>query len=344
MKPFGTLPDKKVVNLYTLVNSKGMEVNVINFGGIIQSLRVPDKNGVLADVVLGFDKLEPYLVNAPYLGAIIGRCANRIAKGKFTLDGKDYVLPVNNGLNHLHGGISGFDKAFWDIEAVGMSELKLSYVSKDMEEGYPGILSCVVTYQLTDENELIIHYEATSDKPTIINLTQHSYFNLAGPKSTTILDHVLSIEADAFLPINEYLIPTGEFRRVESTPFDFSTPVRVGERIDAVDEQLARAGGYDHCWIVNKEGLRKAAVVLEPLSGRTLEVFTTEPGIQLYTGNFLDGTLAGKEGSMLHRRSGLCLETQHFPDSPNHRNFPNVVLQPHETYQSTTVFKFGVRN
>lgn len=341
VKPFGTLPDGKVVNLYILANGKGMEVSVINFGGIIQSLRVPDKKGNIEDVVLGFDSLEPYFQNAPYLGAIIGRYGNRIAKGMFMLERKEYTLPVNNGPNHLHGGTIGFDKVFWNIEQKD-SSLLLTYTSADGEQGYPGTLACTVEYILTDDNELKVHYTATTDKTTIVNLTQHSYFNLAGQKSTTILDHGLSIEADAFLPVNEYLIPTGEYRKVKNTPFDFTTPTRVGDRIDSTDEQLARAGGYDHCWIINKEGLRKAAAVWEPSSGRTLEVFTNEPGIQLYTGNFLDGTLAGKEGSMLHRRSGLCLETQHFPDSPNQHNFPNVVLRPHETYQSTTIFKFGV--
>jgi aldose 1-epimerase len=341
IEPFGTLPDGKTVNLYTLTNGKQMEVSVINVGGIVQSIKVSDRNGVIEDVVLGFDSLEPYLQNAPYLGAIIGRYGNRIAKGRFTLEGKEYSLPVNNGSNHLHGGILGFDKVYWNIVQRN-SSLILTYTSADGEQGYPGTLHCTVEYTLTDENELVVHYTATTDKTTIVNLTQHSYFNLAGSKNNTILDHVLKMEADAFLPINEELIPTGEYRKVKNTPFDFSTPSRVGERIDETDEQLHVAGGYDHCWIVNGKGLRKAAAVWENTSGRTLEVFTTEPGMQLYTGNFLDGTLAGKEGRIYCKRSGFCLETQHFPDSPNHVNFPQVILHPRETYRSTTTFKFGV--
>lgn len=344
IKPFGTLPDGKVVHLYTLVNGKGMEVSIINLGGIIQSLKVPDRNGVVENVVLGFDSLEPYLTNPPYFGAIIGRCANRIANGKFTLEGKEYILPVNNGVNHLHGGVKGFDKAFWNIEAVGTSTLKLSYVSKDGEEGYPGTVTCVVTYQLTDANELIVQYTATTDQATVLNLTQHTYFNLAGKKNDTITDHVLTLLADAFVPVNADLIPEGEQRSVKHTAFDFSKATRIGERIDAGEEQLTLAGGYDHCWVVNKgeKELQRAATVMEPVSGRTLEVLTTEPGIQVYTGNFLDGTLRGKEGRTYYKRSGFCLETQHFPDSPNQPAFPSVVLHPNETYQSTTVFTFGI--
>jgi aldose 1-epimerase len=304
-------------------------------------LKIPDRNGVFEDVVLGFDTLEPYLQNTPYLGAIIGRYGNRIANGKFIVEGNEYTLPINNGPNHLHGGTLGFDKVYWNIVQEN-SSLILTYTSAGGEQGYPGTLHCTVEYILTDENELIIQYTAITDKTTIVNLTQHSYFNLAGQKSTTIMDHILSLEANAFLPVNEYLVPTGEYRKVKNTPFDFSTPMRVGERIDSTDEQLRIAGGYDHCWILNQGGLRKAATVWEATSGRMLVVFTTKPGIQLYTGNFLDGTLAGKEGSILHRRSGLCLETQYFPDSPNQVNFPNVVLHPNQTYRSTTTFKFAV--
>lgn len=341
IEPFGTLPDGKVVNLYTLANGKGMQVSVINFGGIIQSLKLPDRNGVIEDVVLGFDSLEPYLQNAPYLGAIIGRYGNRIANGRFTLEGKEYSLPINNDPNHLHGGTIGFDKVFWNV-VQGDSSLVLTYTSADGEQGYPGTLSCTVEYVLTDANELRVHYKATTDKTTIVNFTQHSYFNLSGPKSNTILDHELSIEADAFLPINENLIPTGEYRKVKNTPFDFIRPTRVGDRIDASDEQLTIARGYDHCWILSKEDFRKAATVWEATSGRMLEVFTTEPGMQLYTGNFLDGTLTGKEARTYYKHSGFCLETQHFPDSPNQSHFPSVVLHPHKTYRSTTIFKFGV--
>lgn len=341
---FGTLPGGKVVSRFFLTNAWGMELTVINIGGCIQTLRIPDKNGLLEDVVLGFDSLEPYLTNSPYLGAIIGRYANRIAKGKFTLEGKEYTLPVNNGVNHLHGGIQGFNKVFWDIETIDNSTLKLSYVSKDGEEGYPGTVSCVVIYQLTEENELIIRYEATTDKTTILNLTQHTYFNLTGKRGDTITDHVLTLKADTFIPVNANLIPTGEQRKVNNSAFDFLKATRIGERIDAKEEQLSLAGGYDHCWVVNSGGreLQHVATVVEPLSGRTVDVWTTEPGIQVYTGNFLDGTLRGKEGRIYYKRSGLCLETQHFPDSPNQTVFPSTVLHPNEKYESTTVFKFGV--
>lgn len=340
---FGTMPDGKAVNMYTLTNKNGVEMKVINYGGIIVSLKVPDKNGELGDVVLGYDSLAQYLKSNPYFGALIGRYGNRIAKGKFNLDGKEFKLPVNNGENHLHGG-EGFDKVFWNIEvADDSSSLKLSYNSADGEQGYPGNLSVVVNYVLSDSNELKIEYKATTDKKTIVNLTQHSYFNLAGSKATTILDHTLQIDADHFLPVDKTLIPTGVLHKVSGTPFDFLNPQRIGDRIDQRDEQLIFGLGYDHCWALNKyEGtsLRKVATLFEPISGRKMEVYTTEPGIQFYSGNFLDGTLTGKNGMVYQYRSGLCLETQHYPDSPNKPEFPSTVLNPGEAYQSTTVYKF----
>lgn len=343
---FGTLPDGRVVNRYTLSNGKGMEVKVINYGGIIQSVYVPDKKGVLEDVTLGFDTLPPYLHNAPYFGAIIGRYGNRIGKGKFTLEGVDYTLPVNNAPNHLHGGTVGFDKVFWEIAVEeDANALVLTYVSRDGDQGYPGTLHCSILYRLTESNELWIEYTATTDKSTIINLTQHAYFNLAGSKSTSVLDHVLTLEAETFLPINEHLIPSGEYRPVKHTPFDFSQPKPIGQHIEEKEEQLLLARGYDHCWIVKKveeDLLQKVGRVEEPISGRRMEVYSSEPGVQFYTGNFLDGTLKGKNGNSYPPRAGFCLETQHFPDSPNQVTFPNTVLHPHDTYRSTTVYAFGL--
>lgn len=348
VEPFGTLPDGRQVNRYTLSNGKGMEVKVINFGGIIQSLCVPNKEGVIEDVTLGFDTLAPYLQNAPYFGAIIGRFGNRIAKGKFTLEGVEYTLPVNNAPNHLHGGTTGFDKVFWEIAVEQDSNtLVLTYVSRDGEEGYPGTLHCSVVYRLTENNELWIEYTATTDKATLINLTQHAYFNLAGSKSTSVLDHVLTLEAEAFLPISEHLIPIGEYRNVKHTVFDFLQPKPIGKHIAEKDEQLLVARGYDHCWVVNKveeDLLQKVGRVEEPHSGRRMEVYSSEPGVQFYTGNFLDGSLKGKNCNTYPQRSGFCLETQHFPDSPNQVTFPNTVLHPHDTYRSTTVYAFSVAN
>lgn len=343
---FGTLPDGRAVHRYNVSNGKGMELKVLNYGGIIQSLCVPDKRGVIDDVTLGFDTLPLYLHNAPYFGAIIGRYGNRIANGKFTLEGVEYILPVNNGTNHLHGGMVGFDKVFWEITVKEDSNaLVLTYVSRDGEEGYPGMLHCSVVYRLTENNELWIEYTATSDKSTIINLTQHAYFNLAGSQSTSILDHILTLEAEAFLPINKQLIPTGEYRSVKHTAFDFLHPKPIGKHIGEKEEQLLVAGGYDHCWIVKKveeDLLQKVGRVEEPGSGRRMEVFTSEPGVQLYTGNFLDGTLKGKSGNSYPQRSGFCLETQHFPDSPNQITFPSTVLHPQDTYRSTTVYAFSL--
>ena len=344
---FGTLPDGRPVTRYTLRNLKGIEVSIINYGGIIVSLKTPDKLGQFADVVLGYDSLSSYLKSNPYFGALIGRYGNRIAKGKFKLDGTTYTLPVNNGENHLHGGPQGFDKVYWNIEVLPDSaSLKLTYTSVDGEQGYPGNVTSEVVYSLTDSDELAIAYKATSDKKTIINLTQHTYFNLTGNPQQDILGHQLKIESGEYMPVDKTLIPTGELRPVTGTPFDFTTLTGIGERISDDDAQLQAGGGYDHCWVLrNYDGktLRKVAELYEPNSGRMLEVVTTEPGIQFYSGNFLDGTLTGKAGIVYQQRTGLCLETQHYPDSPNKASFPSVVLNPGETYQTTTVYKFGVR-
>lgn len=339
---FGVLPNGKEVMAYTLSNKNGVKLKVINYGGIVVSLDVPDKNGKLGDVVLGYDSLDGYLKSTPYFGAIVGRYGNRIGKGKFSLDGKEYTLAVNNGPNHLHGGIKGFDKVFWDITVPADSnKLVLSYTSADMEEGYPGALKMEVVYTLTDDNEFKVDYTATTDKKTIVNLTQHSYFNLAG--SGDILNHKLVILADKFVPVDSNLIPTGELKNVAGTPFDFLTGETVGARIAQEDQQIKFGGGYDHCWVLNGDNsLKKAAVLSEPSSGRVMEVFTTEPGIQFYSGNFLDGSITGKKGNVYRHRNGLCLETEHFPDSPNKPAFPSVVLEPGANYKTSTVYKFSV--
>jgi aldose 1-epimerase len=350
---YGTLPDGRGVDIITLRNRGGVTLRAITWGGIITSLATADRRGEFADIVLGFDTLDGYLGESPYFGAIIGRCANRIAKGRFTLDGTEYRLATNNGPNHLHGGVRGFDKVSWEartLERADAATVAFSYVSADGEEGYPGRLEATVTYTLDDRDELTVDYAATTDAPTVVNLTQHSYFNL-GPAGTDILDHEVTIEADAITPVDAALIPTGELTPVEGTPFDFRVATPIGARIDADDEQLKRAGGYDHNFVLagaapgaREEGAatpRRAAFVREPASGRTLAVETTEPGIQLYTGNFLDGTLRGKSGVVYPHRGGFCLETQHFPDSPNQPNFPSVVLRPGERYASRTVFRFG---
>lgn len=344
--PFGKLPDGPDVERYTLENDDGVTVQIITYGGIITTLRTPDRDGNLGDVVLGFDSLDGYLAGHPYFGCIVGRFANRIAGGRFTLDGVTYQLAVNNGPNHLHGGVSGFDKKLWRAStgrSDGAVSLALSYLSPDGEEHYPGNLSVTVTYTLTRDDALYIGYSARTDKPTILNLTNHTYFNLASRGD--ILDHEVTINADRFTPVSESLIPTGELQPVEGTPLDFRQPQRIGARIDDAHEQLVRAGGYDHNFVINGAmgELRFAARVYEPSSGRTLEVYTTEPGMQLYTGNFLNGTITGKGGMVYGRRTGLCLETQHFPDSPNQPNFPSVVLRPGEAFRSTTVFKFRAR-
>lgn len=345
---FGKLPSGEAIEKYTMTNANGMEVSVINYGGIITNLKVPDKNGKIADVVLGFNSLDGYLTPAPYFGAIIGRYGNRIAEGKFNLDGTDYTLAQNDGENHLHGGNKGFDKVVWDVTKIANAEsvaLQLNYLSKDMEEGYPGNLNTTVTYTLSNDNTLKVSYKANTDKTTIVNLTQHSYFNLSGDFSKDILDQKISINADTFLPVDATLIPTGEFKEVAGTPFDFKQPKMIGKEINQENQQLERGLGYDHCWVLNRDpdGLSLAATAYDPTSGRFMEVFTTEPGIQFYSGNFLDGTLESKSGGTYAKRSGFCLETQHYPDTPNQEDFPSVVLNPDETYTSETTFKFSVK-
>ncbi len=345
---YGTTPEGESVDKYTLKNQKGMEVDVITYGGIITSLKVPNKDNVYEDVVLGYDSLAQYINKNPYFGAIIGRYGNRIAKGKFSLDGKEYQLATNDGPNHLHGGIKGFDKVVWTAVAIkgdSTASLKLSYLSKDLEEGYPGNLKTIVTYTLTNDNVLEVLYEATTDKKTIVNLTQHSYFNLSADFSKTILDHEITINADTYIPVDATLIPTGELADVTSTPFDFRAAKTIGKDIEAKDDQLKKGLGYDHCWVLNNEneGFKLAASAYHPESGRLLEIYTDEPGIQFYSGNFLDGTLPSKTGGTYPHRSGFCLETQHFPDSPNQKDFPSTVLNPGEKYTAKTSFKFSVK-
>ncbi|MGB9604943.1 MAG: aldose epimerase family protein [Bryobacteraceae bacterium] len=345
-QPFGKTPDGTPVELFTLSNSKGVRIAITNYGGIIVSLFAPDRNGNPGDIVLGFDNLEDYLKGHPYFGAIIGRYGNRIARGRFTLDGAEYKLAQNNGENHLHGGLVGFDKKVWkarDYADADGQHLELRYTSPDGEEGYPGNLDVTVTYTLNEQNQLRIDYFATTDKPTIVNLTNHSYFNLACEGD--ILGHILRLNADHFTPVDAGLIPTGELRSVKGTPFDFTQPTPIGARIEQDDEQLRFGRGYDHNFVLRGGGgsLAEAAEVYEPKTGRVLRVLTTEPGVQFYTGNFLDGTLRGKYGRIYHRRSGFCLETQHFPDSPNQPQFPSVVLRPGQSYRSTSIYEFSAR-
>src|SRR2546428_10144291 len=324
-----------------------VEARIMTYGGILVSLRVPDRNGKLEDVVLGYDNLEGYLKNnSPHFGAIIGRYGNRIAKGRFTLNGREYRLAQNNGENHLHGGIKGFDKVIWKAREVKSKEgvgLSLTYLSRDGEEGYPGNLSATVVYMLTNSNELKIDYKATTDKDTILNLTNHSYFNLAGRGS--ILTHQVMIKADRFTPVDQGLIPTGELKSVHGTPMDFTQPTVIGARIEQHDQQLIFGKGYDHNWVLNRNdnALTLAARVYEPETGRVLEVYTTEPGLQFYTGNFLDGSIRGKAGQVYQKRYGFCLETQHFPDSPNKPHFPAVALKPGQRYATTTIYKFAAQ-
>lgn len=344
---FGATGEGDTIELYTLTNKNGVELKVISYGGRITSLKVPDRDGNLEDVVLGFDTAEDYLEENPFFGALIGRYGNRIAKGKFSLDGQEYTLAQNNGENHLHGGEKGFDKVMWSIEEIPASNaLKMKYTSEDGEEGYPGRVDVAVTYTLNDDNSLDVEYEATTNKKTVINLTQHTYFNLAGDFSQKILDHQVKINADKFLPIDDASIPTGEIREVAGTPFDFREPKPLGENINEDNEQIKRGKGYDHNWVLNDQGsgLRFAASAFHPESGRVLEVYTTEPGMQLYTGNFLDGTLPTQGGDgNYERRTGFCFETQHYPDSPNREEFPSVVLEPGEKYSSRTSFRFSVK-
>ena len=341
-EPFGKAGDQPV-EMYTLTNANAVEVKIITYGARVASLKVPDRNGKLADVVLGCETLDCY-INDPYFGAIVGRYANRIGKGRFSLNGKEYTLPKNDGENTLHGGIRNFSRVVWtatEVKSGGGVALSLSYLSKDGEEGFPGNLSATVLYTLTDKNELRIDYTATTDKTTVVNLSGHSYFNLAGEGS--ILNHVMMINAGRFTPVDSGLIPTGELRSVKGTPMDFTTPTRIGARIDDPYEQLVLGKGYDHNWVLDSGGgkLALAARVTEPKTGRVLEVYTTEPGIQFYTGNFLDGSIKGKGGLVYQKRFGFCLETQHFPDSPNKPSFPSTVLQPGKTYKTTTVYKFS---
>jgi aldose 1-epimerase len=344
-RDFGTDGNGRAVHLYTLRNVNAMEAAISDHGATVVSIHVPDRSGQFADVVLGFDDLNGYLRSQPYFGATIGRYANRIAHGRFTLHGVEYQLPQNNGENSLHGGLKGFDKVLWTATSTSAEEpsLELTYLSKDGEEGYPGNLSVTVRYTLTSKDELRIEYAARTDKDTILNLTNHSYFNLSGAGSGDILSHLLEIAADRYTPIDSQLIPTGQLQNVENTPFDFRKPTTVGSRIDSDNEQLKRAGGYDHDFVLDGGGaLSFAARVSEPITGRVLEVFTSQVGIQFYSGNFLNGTARGKGGVAYQRRSGLCLETQHFPDSPNHANFPSTVLKAGEEFQSTTVYRFSV--
>ena len=342
------LVNAQKIESFTLKNRRGMEVKIINFGGTVTSIKVPDRNGKFADVVLGFENPDDYLKPHPSFGTAVGRFANRIAKGRFTLNGVEYKLAVNNGENHLHGGIKGFDDVFWtaeEINSLAGPGVRLTYLSKDGEEGYPGNLNVTMTYTLTHRNELRIDYIATTDKDTVINLTHHSYFNLAGEGNGDILNHRLKLNAARFTPTDAGSIPTGELRSIRRTPFDFLTPHAIGERINQDDEQLKFGNGYDHNFVINGRmgSLRQAAVVSDPSTGRVMEVWTTEPGIQLYTGNFLDGTLVGKSGKAYQRRSGFCLETQHYPDSPNKPNFPTTTLKKGATFKSTTIYRFTAR-
>jgi aldose 1-epimerase len=344
---FGTNKDGTVVYKYFLANKNGMTIDIITYGGIITSLKVPDRNGEISNIVLGFDSLSQYITNNPYFGALIGRYGNRIAKGKFTLDGIEYQLETNNAPNHLHGGSKGFDKVVWDVLASekndSISTLKLGYTSADMEMGYPGKLNVIVTYTLHNDNSLAVKYEGYADKKTIVNLTQHSYFNLSGDFKNTILDHEVVIAADKYLPVDATLIPTGKLLDVSNTPFDFRISKSIGKDISVNDEQINRGKGYDHCWVLNGNGMRSVSNVYHPISGRMLEILTDEPGIQFYTGNFLDGTLPAYGGGTYALRSGFCLETQHFPDSPNQKSFPSVELLPGQKYESNTVFKFSIK-
>jgi aldose 1-epimerase len=345
---FGKMPDGRQVDLYTLVNVNGLRARMMTYGAIVVSLEVPDKNGKLDDVVLGFDSLKEYLAGHPYFGSIVGRYGNRIGKGRFTLNGVEYKLATNNDQNHLHGGIKGFDKMVWDAEPVERANavgVKLSYLSKDGEEGYPGNLSCTVVYTLTNDDELKIEYEAQTDKATPVNLTHHSYFNLAGAGSGDILGHELMLKADRFTPVDVGLIPSGALASVKGTPMDFLKPMAIGARIDQDDEQLDFGLGYDHNFVLNNTdgSLAMAAQVYEPTTGRVMEIYTTEPGIQFYSGNFLDGSNVGKGGKVYEHRTGFCLETQHFPDSPNKPHFPSVILNPGEKYTHLTVHKFYTR-
>ncbi|GEL09262.1 aldose 1-epimerase [Flavobacterium glycines] len=345
---YGTTAKGEKIDSYKLKNQKGMEVDIMTYGGIITSLKVPNKAGVSEEVVIGFNNFEQYTKDNPYFGALIGRYGNRIAKGKFTLDGKEYQLATNNGKNALHGGPEGFHRRIWTVEEAkggNAAVLKLKYISKDMEEGYPGNLTVFVTYTLNNDNSLDVQYEATTDNKTVVNLTQHSYFNLSGDFTKTILNNEVTIDADKLVPVDADLIPTGKLDDVTNTPFDFRKPKAIGKDIEVTNDQLKKGLGYDHCWVLNNQdkGFRFAASAYEPTSGRLLEVYTDQPGIQLYTGNFLDGTLPTRDGKTYAHRTGLCLETQHYPDSPNQKDFPTTVLNPGENYKTKTSFKFSTK-
>jgi len=345
-RPFGKTPDGTPVDLYTFRNANGVEVKICNYGGTVISFTAPDRNGNLADIVLGYDNLDDYIKNSPYFGCLVGRYGNRIAKGKFKLGDKEYTLAVNNEANHLHGGIKGFDKVVWNAKVVTSPEgpgLELTYTSKDGEEGYPGNLQVKALYRLTSENALALQYMAITDKDTVVNLTQHSYFNLAGKGD--ILGHVVMMPADRYTPVDSTLIPTGEMASVAGTPFDFRQPTAIGARINQDNEQLKFGKGYDHNWVFSKPNgqLTMLATVLEPNSGRVLEVFSTSPGLQFYSGNFLDGTIKGKGGQVYQFRNGFCMEPQHYPDSPNQPNFPSVVLKPGMLYKNTIVYRLSVQ-
>lgn len=343
--PFGTLSDGRPATLYTIANRHGMLVKITDFGGIITQIHAPDRDGILADVVLGFDSVEPYAAGSPYFGALIGRYCNRIRAGRFTIDGTTHQLQVNDGTHHLHGGEGGFHQVLWralPFEEEGRAGLTLMYTSADGEQGYPGTLTVTVVYELNDNNELVVAFDAVTDQATLVNLTQHAYFNLAG--RGTILGHVLELDAHSYTPVDETLIPTGEIAPVAGTAFDFRTPRPIGERIGADSEQLRFAKGYDHNFVLAKPGgqtLALAARVHEPVSGRVLELFTEEPGIQFYSGNYLDGSLDGK-GRNYGPHSGFCLEPQHFPDAPNQPTFPTTILRPGQSYATSTVFRFRV--
>lgn len=350
LSPSMSAAENEVVRYFTLENDNGMVVKATNYGAIITSIVVPDKDGNLADVALGYERAASYMnaVDKPYFGAIVGRYGNRIAKGQFSVDGEDYTLAINNAPNHLHGGLTGFDKVIWTpIFDEAANRLTLTYLSRDMEEGYPGNLKVKVTYTLAKDNRLIVDYHATTDKATPINLTQHTYFNLKGEGEGDILGHQLMLNANRFTPVDKTLIPTGELAVVKGTPFDFLTAKAIGKDIEARNEQLEFGGGYDHNWVLNASNgdskLNLAAEVYEPESGRVMKVLTSEPGIQFYCGNFLDGRLTGKAGKPYVHRGGFCLETQHYPDSPNQDAFPSTILKPGDTYQTQTVFEFSAR-
>jgi aldose 1-epimerase len=345
---FGRLPDGREVHQYTLTNRAGLGAQILNYGATVRSLHVPGRNGKLEDVVLGYDSLTDYVDGTAYFGAVVGRYGNRIGKGQFQLDGKQYQLTINDGENHLHGGQTGFNKVLWDatvLNGFAGPSLQLQYVSRDGEEGYPGTVTLKVLYTLTENNELRIAYEGVTDLPTILNPTHHSYFNLSGSFTRPILEHLLTIEADSFTPVDKGLIPTGQMMNVTDTPMDFRAPTAIGAHIDDAFEQLVLGKGYDHNWILRKgtDVVRKAAELYDPASGRLMTVYTDQPGLQFYSGNFLDGTAKGKNGIAYGRRTGLCLETQAFPDSPNKPQFPSVTLRPGEVYRQTTVYQFSAR-